>query len=171
MKYLKKLSDRLGSGVLPLILCAVALAGTLIFSSCKKEAQFKIEGMVEGGADKTIALEKADFHGYWYPVDSVKVNADGKFSVKAEAPSSPEIYRLVLGGRYIYLPVDSIETLTVTGCRFRLKVQRRRHGTGIEYGSVRNRADGARHEQCAGCQRLQTRHLYEISSECRRLHP
>lgn len=114
MKYLNNLSDRLGSGVLPLILCAVALAGTLMFSSCKKEAQFKIDGTVEGGADKTLALEKADFHGYWYPVDSVKVNADGKFSVKAEAPSSPEIYRLVLDGRYIYLPIDSIETLTVT---------------------------------------------------------
>lgn len=90
-------------------LCAALI---LVLSSCS-ENRFKVEGSVEGGGGKTLLLEKADFHGRWYPVDSVKISDSGKFSFSADAPASPEIYRLTLDKSFIYLPVDSVETISV----------------------------------------------------------
>lgn len=95
-----------------LALLAVFAAGAAGVS-CKSEPQFTLSGEVEGGADKSLLLEKSDFHGRWIVVDSTKVDGSGKFNLKSEAPASPEIYRLSLDGKFIYLPVDSIEHLTV----------------------------------------------------------
>lgn len=95
------------------LLTALAVIIGIGISSCRRH-EFKIDGTIEGGAGKTMALEKADFHGRWYPVDSIHIKKNGSFSVSAEAPSSPEIYRLALDGRYIYLPVDSTESLRIT---------------------------------------------------------
>lgn len=81
--------------------------------SCKSDPTFSVSGEVEGGADKSIVLEKSDFQGRWYAVDSVRVASNGKFKIEADAPASPEIYRLSLDGKFIYLPVDSIESLKV----------------------------------------------------------
>lgn len=91
-----------------LLLMALSLA------ACK-EKDFKVEGNIEGGADRSLLLEKADFHGRWIVVDSTKINSDGKFEISAPRPSAPDIYRLALDDRFIYLPVDSTETLSVTG--------------------------------------------------------
>lgn len=96
-----------------LIMMCGAVGGTL-FTGCK-ENDFKIKGNIEGGADKSIVLEKADFHGRWIAVDSTHISSGGEFSIEAPRPSSPEIYRLAMDDRFIYLPVDSTETLTVTG--------------------------------------------------------
>ena len=92
-----------------LLLLAVPMA---ILSSCS-EPQFKVEGEIEGGADKSLVLEKSDFHGRWIPVDSTRVKSSGKFAIESATPASPEIYRLSLDGEFIYFPVDSIETITV----------------------------------------------------------
>lgn len=78
------------------------------------DAQFKVDGEVYGAEGKSLVLEKSDFYGRWIPVDSVKIGRTGKFSIKADAPASPEVYRLSLGDRFIYLPVDSVETLTIS---------------------------------------------------------
>lgn len=83
-----------------------------ILSSCG-EPQFKVSGEVDGGADKSLILEKSDFHGRWIAVDSTKVNASGKFEIKSDAPASPEIYRLSLDGKFIYFPVDYVENITI----------------------------------------------------------
>ncbi len=72
-------------------------------------------------------LEKSDFYGRWIPVDSTKVGDNGEFSIRSDAPASPEIYRLALCDRFIYFPVDSVESLKVTsdaadfGVRFSLE--------------------------------------------------
>lgn len=86
---------------------------SMSLASCG-DARFKIDGEVYGAEGKSLVLEKSDFHGRWIPVDSVKVGDTGKFSIKADAPASPDVYRLSLGDRFIYLPVDSVETLTLT---------------------------------------------------------
>lgn len=92
------------------IILAVCAAGLL--TACS-EGKMKIKGEIEGGADKALMLEKSDYSGRWIPVDSTRVGSDGKFSISSPAPASPEIYRLVLDGRYIYFPVDSTETVTL----------------------------------------------------------
>uniref|UniRef100_UPI001959E02A DUF4369 domain-containing protein n=1 Tax=Barnesiella sp. CU968 TaxID=2780099 RepID=UPI001959E02A len=77
------------------------------------EPKFKVSGEVEGGADRSLVLEKSDFYGRWIPVDSVRIKSSGKFEMESDAPASPEIYRLSLDGKFIYFPVDSIESITV----------------------------------------------------------
>ncbi len=85
----------------------------LIMQSCG-DPQFKVSGEVEGGADKSLVLEKSDFHGRWIAVDSTKVGKSGKFEIKSDAPASPEIYRISLGNRFVYFPVDSVENITIS---------------------------------------------------------
>ena len=92
-------------------IAAAALCAVLV-SGCK-ENKFKITGSVYDGSGQSVVLEKADYVGRWIPVDSTRIGGNGEFSISAEAPASPEIYRLSMGDRFIYLPVDSIETLNV----------------------------------------------------------
>lgn len=93
-------------------IAASAAIFSIVLASCG-EPKFKIDGEVAGADGKTLVLEKSDFHGRWIAVDSTKINGSGHFSIKSEAPASPEIYRLSLGNDFIYIPVDSVETLTV----------------------------------------------------------
>lgn len=81
-------------------------------SSCG-EPTFKVKGDIEGADKQSLVIEKSDFYGRWMPIDSVKTSSSGSFSIKMHAPAAPEIYRLALGDRYIYFPVDSVETVTV----------------------------------------------------------
>ena len=97
---------------LRLSVVGAAVVATGCFTSCKKD-EFKVNGNIEGGADRSVVLEKASFDGRWMAVDSARVGSNGKFEIESACPSAPEIYRLALGDRYIYLPVDSTETLTV----------------------------------------------------------
>lgn len=88
-----------------------AISGLLL--SCG-ESKFEINGEVTGGEGKSLVLEKSDFSGRWISVDSTRIGKGGKFAIGAEAPASPEVYRLSLDDRFIYLPVDSVESLTLT---------------------------------------------------------
>lgn len=85
--------------------------GSLLFSCSKSE--FKIKGEIIGGEEKPLVLEKSGFRGDWIPIDSVTTNKNGGFSISFPSPQSPEIFRLVSNGRYIYFPVDSTETITI----------------------------------------------------------
>jgi hypothetical protein len=86
----------------------------LLLCSCSENNGWKVEGTVADAADKTIYVEQSTFNN-WYVADSIKLSADGKFSYQAEeAAAVPSIFRLRLDGKYIYFPVDSIETITVT---------------------------------------------------------
>ncbi|MDE7160172.1 MAG: AhpC/TSA family protein [Muribaculaceae bacterium] len=91
-----------------------ALIGPVIFlaASCGSP-QYRISGEISGGADRTVRLERADYVGEWITLDSTRTDSRGAFTFTGEAPAAPEIYRLVMDGRYIYLPVDSTETVTV----------------------------------------------------------
>lgn len=84
-----------------------------ILVSCNKTPGFKIEGEVDGASDKTLVLEKSNFNGEWVAIDSVRTDKSGKFSLKSEAPENPDIYRLSLDHRFIYFPIDSVETITL----------------------------------------------------------
>lgn len=72
----------------------------MVLAGCG-EPKFKVSGEVEGGADRSLVLEKSDFYGRWIPVDSVRIKSSGKFEMESDAPASPEIYRLSLDGKFI----------------------------------------------------------------------
>jgi hypothetical protein len=85
----------------------------VLMCACSGNNGWKIEGEVADGADKTIYVEQSTFNN-WYVADSVKVSSNGKFSYQApEAAAVPSIIRLRMDGKYIYFPVDSIETITL----------------------------------------------------------
>lgn len=79
--------------------------------SCNSN-QWKVSGNISDADGKTITLEAAD-NGYWYPLDSAKIDANGNFTISQPAAGYPDIYRLRLDGRSLYFPIDSIETITV----------------------------------------------------------
>lgn len=92
---------------------ACALALSAILGSCG-EPSFKIKGEISGADNQSLVLEKSDFYGRWVAIDSTRTSSSGSFSISRPAPAAPEIFRLALGDRYIYLPIDSVETVTLT---------------------------------------------------------
>lgn len=88
----------------------LALVGTI--ASCSNH-KFKIKGEIYGGEEKSVVLEKSDFQGRWLPVDSTKTNRNGAFSFSFPSPMAPEIYRIAVNNQFVYIPVDSTETITL----------------------------------------------------------
>lgn len=91
----------------------VLILSVSTLASCSNN-KFKIKGEIYGAEEKSIILEKSDFQGRWIPVDSTHTNKNGGFSFSFQTPGAPEIYRIALNNQYIYIPVDSTETITVT---------------------------------------------------------
>ena len=89
-------------------IAAIALAG-----GCGEKG-FKIEGQLADSENDKVLLEKADYYGFWTIVDSTRTDKKGNFKFSQPQRSGPEIFRLTFDDKYIYLPVDSTETLNVT---------------------------------------------------------
>lgn len=94
-------------------LVASAAVAAIVFAGGCGEKRFKIEGQLDGSDGDKVLLEKADFSGYWSIVDSTRTDSKGKFTFSQPQQGGPEIFRLSLDDKYIYLPVDSTETLKV----------------------------------------------------------
>ena len=92
-------------------MCAMACG--LLITSCR-EADFKIKGEIYGADDKSVVLEKSDFYGRWIAIDSTRTNSNGSFTIKRPAPAAPEVFRLSIDDRFLYVPIDSTETVTIT---------------------------------------------------------
>ncbi|ROT06747.1 DUF4369 domain-containing protein [Muribaculaceae bacterium Isolate-104 (HZI)] len=93
------------------ILTACA-ASAFIFSGCGNGNEWKVSGEIEGADGQTMVLE-ASSNGRWFPIDSVKLSGAGSFRFSHEAAGYPDIYRLRLGDKSLYFPIDSIESVTV----------------------------------------------------------
>lgn len=91
---------------------AASVAAITLAGGCGEKG-FKINGELADSDGDKVLLEKADFSGYWTIVDSTRTDSKGNFKFSQPQQSGPEIFRLTLDDKYIYLPVDSTETLTV----------------------------------------------------------
>lgn len=91
----------------------LAAFSSAVLISCSGEPEFKVSGEIDGADNQSLILAKSDFHGRWIAVDSTRTNASGKFAIKSAAPASAEIYRLSLGDKFIYFPIDSTENITI----------------------------------------------------------
>lgn len=85
----------------------------IVFSGCRNN-NFKIKGEIYGAEQRSVILEKSDFYGRWLSIDSTKIGKNGNFSFSFPSPAAPDIYRIELEGKYIYIPIDSTETITLT---------------------------------------------------------
>lgn len=94
-------------------LAAASLLISVFATSCGND-DFKIKGEIYGAENRSVVLAKSDFHGRWVAIDSARVSSSGAFSISRPAPAAPEIFRVEIDGRFIYVPIDSTETVTLT---------------------------------------------------------
>lgn len=90
----------------------IALASAAILFSCSSKPQWRVDGRIDGADGQTMYVEASD-NGRWYPLDSVTLSGSGNFTFTQPAAGYPDIYRLRLGDKMLYFPIDSIETVTV----------------------------------------------------------
>lgn len=93
-------------------IAAYLLGAVLITGSCTSRHQWTVDGSIEGADGQTMVLEASN-SGRWYPLDSVKLGPSGTFSLSQDPAGYPDIYRLRLGEKSLYFPIDSIEQVTV----------------------------------------------------------
>ncbi len=91
------------------IVCAATAA--LLFS-CHGRNEWHVDGRIDGADGQTLYVEASD-NGRWYTLDSLQLDASGDFTFASPAAGYPDIYRLRLGDKSLYFPIDSIETVTV----------------------------------------------------------
>ena len=87
---------------------ALAVLGMV---SCS-EKKFHVEGSITNAKDSVLYLENISLMGPEV-IDSVRLDADGKFSLAGAAQQAPEFYRLRIHDQIISLSIDSTETVMV----------------------------------------------------------
>ena len=90
------------------VFLALAVLG---MASCS-EKKFHVEGSITNAKDSVLYLEIISLMGHEV-IDSVRLDADGKFSLAGAAQQAPEFYRLRIHDQIISLSIDSTETVTV----------------------------------------------------------
>ena len=90
---------------------AILTLAVLGMASCS-EKKFHVEGNITNAKDSVLYLENIGLMGPEV-IDSVELDADGKFSLAGQASEAPEFYRLRISDQIISLSIDSTETVTV----------------------------------------------------------
>jgi glutathione peroxidase-family protein len=81
--------------------------------ACQRTPMFTVEGVVVNAAGQMLYLEHTALLTT-SAVDSVELDESGQFTLRADAPQSPDFYRLRIGSRSLPLAIDSIETVQIT---------------------------------------------------------
>ena len=85
----------------------------LLLSSCSRQQEsWTLSGELPADV-KTVTLELPSPAGGWYTAVSVKVNKSGEFVITRERANG-EMYRLNIDGKYVYVPADSTEALSLS---------------------------------------------------------
>jgi len=85
---------------------------SLLSMACS-EKKFEVKGEIKEATDSLLYFENMSLEGP-VVVDSVKLDANGRFSFSKEASSAPEFYRLRIANSIINVSVDSTETIEIT---------------------------------------------------------
>ncbi len=93
---------------------ALYALAALSLAACDQQEKFTIEGTIQGAADSTLYLENVGLKGI-EPLDSVRLDAEGKFSFSEANPEGPEFYILRIHNQIINISIDSTETVRVKG--------------------------------------------------------
>lgn len=96
-------------------LCGTISAAILlsVTASCSKSNQWNLSGNVKDAPENTTLIVEASQNGRWYPLDTIKTDANGDFKVDREAAAHPGIYRLRMADKVIYFPIDSIDAIAI----------------------------------------------------------
>ncbi len=105
------------------------ILATLI-ASCQHRGQFCVNGHVTDAADTVMYLEHISLGNGIEVVDSVRLDESGAFELKGDTASTPEFYRLRIGGQCVNLAIDSTETVTVEASLRNMSFGYRVQGSG-----------------------------------------
>lgn len=98
------------------VVLAIILALTTACSDKKEKVRgaddYAIEGTIKNASDKLMLLQTVSPDEVT-TVDSVRLDAEGRFAFYGPRPQSPVVCRLCIDDRYVYLCIDSTETVTV----------------------------------------------------------
>ena len=89
------------------------LFALVLLSACRQEKKFCIEGNIKGADSCMLYLEHLTLGEGTVAIDSVRLKEDGSFCFKKEGVTSPEFYRLRIGGQGINLAIYSTETVRI----------------------------------------------------------
>ena len=89
------------------------LFALVLLCGCKQEKKFCIEGNISGADSLMLYLEHLTLGEGAVAIDSVRLKGDGAFRFEKTAATSPEFYRLRIGGGGINLVIDSTETVRI----------------------------------------------------------
>ncbi len=89
------------------------MVAVALLSACTDGNKFKVDGKIEGATDTVKLMLETTSNGMWFIVDSITPDKDGSFTVSADAPEYPNIYRLRMGDQMICFPIDSLDHITV----------------------------------------------------------
>lgn len=84
---------------------------SMLFTGCKKDSDFTVNGVVSGADGQVMYLENVGVSSVEL-IDSVKLNAAGSFSFTKPRPAFPDFYRFRLNNQLINFSVDSTETIS-----------------------------------------------------------
>lgn len=87
--------------------------GALMLGACTDRKTFTVEGTISGAQDQMLYLYHQSLAGS-VAIDSVKLDSNGNFNFKGEAPQNPEFYVLSIDNQIINFSIDSTETVTIT---------------------------------------------------------
>lgn len=97
-------------------LTAGIAAAALLAASCTSDANsWQIKGNISGLTEADALILEGNNQGYWYQIDTIATGKDGKFDYRHPAQGYPDIYRLRVGSEMVYFPIDSIETISISG--------------------------------------------------------
>ena len=90
---------------------AVAVCGlaSLLLASCDNQRLGTIEGNISGAEGQLLVLEHLT-DGTPRMIDTLRLDADGKFKFRPEVETGPDFFSLRLGGQSIQLVVDTLLT-------------------------------------------------------------
>ena len=81
------------------------------FTACDNQSEFTVKGVVSDADGQVMYLENVGVSNVTL-MDSVKLNAAGKFQFKKPRPTYPDFYRLRLNNQLINFSIDSTETVS-----------------------------------------------------------
>ena len=91
---------------------AFAMLASLGLAACTSEEQCHINGNITDAKDSVLYFEHIGIKQIQV-LDSVKLDENGSFSFSDKRHDSPEFYRLRIAGQFIFVSVDSTETISI----------------------------------------------------------
>lgn len=92
----------------------ITLSLVTLLASCSGGNKWHLDGKITGLGEDDIVVLEGNNQGYWYPMDTLEVSSDGSYSYSRDAQGYPDIYRLRVGDKSVYFPIDSIESVTLS---------------------------------------------------------